>query len=868
MKRMLINATQPEELRVAIADGQSLLDLDIEVPAQEQKKSNIYKGRITRVEPSLDACFVEFGSERHGFLSLKEISREYFSEEAQKQLDSGTRVEIKDAVKAGQEVIIQVDKEERGTKGAALTTFISLAGRYLVLMPNNPRAGGVSRQIARDDRKELLDTLKKVDVPDGMGLIVRTAGVGREQEDLQWDLDYLVQLWNAINEAARSRSAPFLIYQESNLIIRALRDYLRDDIGEILIDDDKVFEDAREFMQQVMPHNLRKLKTYRDPIPLFSRYQIESQIESAFAREVRLPAGGALVIDHTEALLSIDINSARATKGADIEETALQTNLEAADEIARQLRIRDLGGLVVIDFIDMMSKDAQRQVENRLREAMRMDKARVQIGRISRFGLLEMSRQRLRPSLGESSYITCPRCDGHGSIRSVESLALAVLRLAEEEAMKDHTARVIVKAPITVANFLLNEKRVSLNEIEERNKVPLTVVSVPSLETPRFEVQRLKSSENVDEPSYALARDEDSDAHTDLVRSDTAPPPKPAAQAAVSTLRPSKPAPTREQEPESAEGGFVKWLKNLFGTSGDTAPASPSKPPAQSRPEERKADAGSRTNQRNSQQPSGAPSSSSSDGPGQQGQGQRKKRKKKKKKKKSQRKPSEAQPQTQKGNDDGGSQPPSSPDDGGEQKPRKKRRRRGGKKRRAKRGGQDGSNQPTKDQQSGEQEKPKADSGAESSSGKPTRPSDPARSTGTSDDSDRNSGQSRDQDPKSGGAAESPKQSRPESGDKPDAPDAPQRGKPPERGRKADSRPKPEPDQEAEPRQKPEPKEKSESAETAKPADKPDSDKKSESRERPKRDADGDSTSSGGQSGGDDKSARAVREDDGIYRLK
>ncbi|MBS3744196.1 MAG: Rne/Rng family ribonuclease, partial [Wenzhouxiangellaceae bacterium] len=455
MKRMLINATQPEELRVAIADGQNLVDLDIEVPAQEQKKSNIYKGRITRVEPSLEACFVEFGSERHGFLPLKEISREYFSESAAKALDAGERVDIKDAVESGQEVIIQVEKEERGTKGAALTTFISLAGRYLVLMPNNPRAGGVSRQVTGEDRKIVLDALRELETPKGMGLIVRTAGVGREAEDLQWDLNYLVQLWEAIQAAAGARKAPFLIYQESNVIIRALRDHMREDIGEILIDSEQVFEDARDFLQQVMPHNLRKLKRYDDPTPLFSRFQIESKIESAFAREVRLPSGGAVVIDHTEALLSIDINSSRATKGADIEETALQTNLEAAEEIARQLRLRDLGGLVVIDFIDMNSRESQRDVENKLREAMRADKARVQIGRISRFGLLELSRQRLRPSLGESSHITCPRCDGYGSIRSIESLALALIRLAEEESMKENTGRVIVQAPLAVANFLL-----------------------------------------------------------------------------------------------------------------------------------------------------------------------------------------------------------------------------------------------------------------------------------------------------------------------------------------------------------------------------------------------------------------------------
>jgi ribonuclease E len=693
MKRMLINATQPEELRVAIADGQILLDLDIEVPAQEQKKSNIYKGRITRVEPSLDACFVEFGSERHGFLSLKEISREYFNEEGRKQLDSGNRVEIKDSVKAGQEVIIQVDKEERGTKGAALTTFISLAGRYLVLMPNNPRAGGVSRQINRDDRKELLDTLKQIEVPEGMGLIVRTAGVGREQEDLQWDLDYLTQLWTAINEAAKARSAPFLIYQESNLIIRALRDYLREDIGEILIDDDKVFEDAREFMQQVMPHNLRKLKMYRDPIPLFSRYQIESQIESAFAREVRLPSGGAVVIDHTEALLSIDINSARSTKGADIEETALQTNLEAADEVARQLRIRDLGGLIVIDFIDMLSKDAQRQVENRLREAMRMDKARVQIGRISRFGLLEMSRQRLRPSLGESSYITCPRCDGHGSIRSIESLALSIIRLAEEEAMKDHTSRVIVQAPITVANFLLNEKRNVMAEIELRNKLPITVVANEALETPRFEVQRLRSSESVDEPSYSLGLTDDADATPGgYQRQDSvAAPARAPAEAAVSGLRPSNPAPTRP-----SESGFTVWLKGfMLALKRVFSPDRPrknktDKQPAKARPQASQPQSDKRRGQ-----------DSSSDDQRGQGSQDRKGRgpKGKKKKKRSQRKPQDEQSGTEVQGQ------PQAASSASEDKPaRKKRRRRGGKKRGSRRSSentqgngnnaQDGGNEP------------------------------------------------------------------------------------------------------------------------------------------------------------------------------
>jgi len=580
MKRMLINATQPEELRVAIADGQNLVDLDIEVPAQEQKKSNIYKGRITRVEPSLEACFVEFGSERHGFLPLKEIAREYFSESAAKALDAGERVDIKDAVEGGQEVIIQVEKEERGTKGAALTTFISLAGRYLVLMPNNPRAGGVSRQVTGEDRKMIQDALRELDAPKDMGLIVRTAGVGREVEDLQWDLNYLLQLWEAILAAAGSRKAPFLIYQESNVIIRALRDHMREDIGEILIDSEQVFEDARDFLQQVMPHNLRKLKRYDEQTPLFSRFQIESKIESAFAREVRLPSGGAVVIDHTEALLSIDINSSRATKGADIEETALQTNLEAAEEIARQLRLRDLGGLVVIDFIDMNSREAQRDVENKLREAMRADKARVQIGRISRFGLLELSRQRLRPSLGESSHIVCPRCDGYGSIRSIESLALAIIRLAEEESMKDNTGRVIVQAPLAVANFLLNEKRDVVNNIEHRTKTPVTIVANHLMETPRYQIQRLRTSEAVEEPSYAIAQGDEVEpvvSEQEIQAGVTT-----REEPAVSTMRPSQPAPVRAEK--SGWTRFKAWLAGLFGSDEKEERGKSHKPSGRGKP--------------------------------------------------------------------------------------------------------------------------------------------------------------------------------------------------------------------------------------------------------------------------------------------
>ena len=458
-----MNATQPEELRVAMVDGQRLSDLDIEVPSREKKKSNVYKGRITRLEPSLEAAFVDYGAARHGFLPLKEVARSYFV----KKEGSG-RPSIADALQEGQELLVQVEKEERGNKGAALTTFLSLAGRYLVLMPNNPRAGGVSRRVEGDERNELRETLSSLNVPAGMGLIVRTAGVGKTQEELQWDLDYLLHLWSAIETASAARPAPFLVHQESNLIIRAIRDYLRQDINEILIDDEPTYHQACEFMRQVMPHNLKKLKLYQDPVPLFSRYQIENQIESAFQREVRLPSGGSVVIDHTEAMLSIDINSARATRGGDIEETALNTNLEAADEIARQLRLRDLGGLIVIDFIDMTPMRNQREVENRLKEALRMDRARVQIVRIARFGLLEMSRQRLRSSLGESHQIVCPRCTGQGTIRSLESLALSVLRVIEEDAMKEKTGKIVAQLPVDVATYLLNEKReiVSLWYIE------------------------------------------------------------------------------------------------------------------------------------------------------------------------------------------------------------------------------------------------------------------------------------------------------------------------------------------------------------------------------------------------------------------
>ncbi len=493
MKRMLVNATQPEELRVAIVDGQKLDNLDIEHKTREQKKSNIYKAKITRIEPSLEAVFVDYGADRHGFLPFKEVAKEYIAESARKD---GGRPNVKAGIKEGQEILVQIEKEERGNKGAALTTFASLAGRFLVLMPNNPRAGGVSRRIEGEERSDLKAAMNDLVIPDGMGIIVRTAGVGRSTEELQWDLDYQVKIWEAIQSAGENAAPSSLIYQESNVIVRALRDYFRSDIGEILVDEPEVFTQAQTFMSQYMPQNLRKLKMYTEDVPLFNRYQIEGQIESAFQREVRLPSGGAIVIDHTEALISIDINSARATKGSDIEETATNTNLEACDEIGRQLRLRDLGGLVVIDFIDMMVQKNQRQVENRLRDVAKIDRARVQIGRISRFGLMEMSRQRLRPSLGESSEIVCPRCVGQGTIRNVESLALQLVRLFEEESLKENTGRVLIKMPVPVATYLLNEKRDAIREIEERNNAQALLVPDTNLDTPHYEIERIKVNES------------------------------------------------------------------------------------------------------------------------------------------------------------------------------------------------------------------------------------------------------------------------------------------------------------------------------------------------------------------------------------
>jgi len=619
MKRMLINTTQPEELRVAMVDGQKLYDLDIEVPSRGQKKSNVYKGKITRIEPSLEAAFIDYGGNRHGFLPLKEIARSYFSESAKQ---GGGRLSIKDALTEGQELVVQVEKEERGNKGAALTTFISLAGRYLVLMPNNPRAGGVSRRIQGEDRNLVRDAMSNMNIPEGMGMIVRTAGIGRSSEELQWDLDYLTHLWSVIKEASDEHPAPFLVYQESNVIIRALRDYLRTDVSEILVDSPEVHETAREFMERVMPHNLGKLKLYQDTIPLFNRFQIESQIEFAFQREVTLPSGGAIVIDHTEAMISIDINSARATKGSDIEETALNTNLEAADEIARQLRIRDLGGLVVIDFIDMQPARNQREVENRLRDALKMDRARVQIGRISRFGLLEMSRQRLRPSLGESSQIVCPRCTGQGTIRGVESLSLSVLRIIEEEVMKDNTLRVVAHVPVDVGTYLLNEKRELLMGLEARHKIAVMLIPSPALETPNYDVQRIRKDESVPAqatPSYHMAKAPAEPEISAATSTGTVS----AEVPAVKSVKPTAPAPAPSPAPAPAPAparnktaataskpGLLKRLfASLFG-SAEKAPEPVSRKTVQQRSQQDRKSGGSRSRQqpqgnRRKQQPQG-----------------------------------------------------------------------------------------------------------------------------------------------------------------------------------------------------------------------------------------------------------------------
>ncbi|MEA2118401.1 ribonuclease E [Halovibrio sp. HP20-50] len=623
MKRMLINATQPEELRVALVDGQRLYDLDIESGAREQKKANIYRGKITRVEPSLEAAFVDYGADRHGFLPLKEISKEYFVR------DVSGRPSIKEVLKEGQEVIVQVDKEERGNKGAALTTFVSLAGRFLVLMPNNPRAGGISRRIEGDERSQLKDAMGQLTVPDKMGLIVRTAGIGRNPEELQWDLDYLVQVWESITTEAAKRPAPFLIYRESNVIIRAMRDYLRQDIGEVLIDSPEIHAEALAFIRQVMPSYQQKIKLYADEVPLFSRFQIESQIETAYQREVKLPSGGSIVIDHTEALVSIDINSARATRGSDIEETALQTNSEAADEIARQLRLRDIGGLVVIDFIDMGPARNQREVENRMRDALKLDRARVQIGRISRFGLMEMSRQRLRPSLGETSGVVCPRCNGQGTIRDVRSLSLSIMRLIEEEAMKENSAQIRAILPVPVATYLLNEKRSVLADLESRQGVRVVLLPNPEMDTPHYDVQRLRDDHLDEDDTQSLSSFElSTDTEVGKEPTPSFVPPAMRAEAAVKSVSHNAPAPaslqSEEQPPTAAPsaeaapvaneqpsviGRFMRsFAKLLGGDEGttDPTPAPKAETPAPRKQSERKThQRGSETRQKSSRDEQG-----------------------------------------------------------------------------------------------------------------------------------------------------------------------------------------------------------------------------------------------------------------------
>lgn len=587
MKRMLFNATQAEELRVAIVDGQTLLDLDIETLGKEQRKGNIYKGVITRIEPSLEACFVDYGTDRHGFLPFKEVSRSYFQDY------EGGRARIQDVLKEGMQVIVQVEKDERGNKGAALTTFISLAGRYLVLMPNNPRGGGVSRRIEGEERQELKAAMAELDVPRGMSLIARTAGIGRSVEELQWDFNYLQQLWQAIEEAGKAHNEPYLLFMESSLLIRAIRDYYRPDIGEILVDNQEVHDQISEFMSYVMPNNVGRLKLYQDHTPLFSRFQIEHQIESAFSRSVSLPSGGAVVIDHTEALVSIDVNSARATRGADIEDTAFKTNMEAAEEVARQMRLRDLGGLVVIDFIDMENPKHQRDVENVLRDALKKDRARVQMGKLSRFGLLELSRQRLKPALGESSHTACPRCAGTGVIRSIESTALHVLRIIQEEAMKDNTGEVHAQVPVDVATFLLNEKRAELFGMEERLDVSVFLIPNIHLENPHYDITRVRTDDVDDnaEPSYKRVAAPEEDEAAKPFGGEKAKTARP--EPAVKGVKHAQPAPTVTETPASASwwSSFTSWLGKVFGGGK----SEPEKTPEAEKPEKRQAN---RTNGR------------------------------------------------------------------------------------------------------------------------------------------------------------------------------------------------------------------------------------------------------------------------------
>jgi ribonuclease E len=612
MKRMLINATQAEERRLAIVDGQKLLDYEIEIEGREQRKGNIYKAVVTRVEPSLEACFVDYGEDRHGFLPFKEISKQYFAQGV-----SVSQARISDAIREGQELLVQVEKEERGNKGAALTTFVSLAGRYVVLMPNNPRGGGVSRRIEGDDRAELKENMDQLEYPNGMSIIARTAGIGRSAPELQWDLNYLLKLWGAIDGATKGAKGAFLIYQESSLVIRAIRDYFNHDIGDILIDTDDIYDQAQQFMAHVMPEHAARVKRYRDDAPLFSRFQIEHQIESAYAREVKLPSGGVVVIDHTEALVSIDVNSARAIKGGDIEETATRTNLEAADEVARQMRLRDLGGLIVIDFIDMEESKNRREVENRLRDALRQDRARVQFGTISKFGLMEMSRQRLRPALSEGASVPCPRCGGHGHIRDTESSALQILRIIQEESLKDSTASVYVQVPVEVASFLLNEKRTEIAKIELKQRISVIMVPNKTLETPNYRLERLKHddprldnivasyhmAEVVEDPTTVTRRSQErANKQEPVIKGVLPDAPAPVAVPKSEPAQQRPPEPVAKAAPVAApapaETGFFAWIKGLFGMAPAALPAVKPKPAVEARKEEKRDNRGERADGR------------------------------------------------------------------------------------------------------------------------------------------------------------------------------------------------------------------------------------------------------------------------------
>ena len=788
---------------MAMVDGQRLYDLNIELPSGERKKANIYKGKITRIEPSLEAAFVDFGAERHGFLPLKEISSEYFV----KSVESGAKPNIKDVLKEGQDIVVQIDKEERGNKGAALTTFVSLAGRFIVLKPNKPRSGGVSRRIVGSERDLARKSLSAIEIPKGMSVILRTAGIDRSPEELAWDLENLLTIWHAILNVVLERKSPFLIYRESNAVVRALRDYLASDVGEILIDDEQRFAEACEFVEQVMPHNLRKVKHYTDPVPLFTRFQIESQIESAFTHAVNLPSGGSIVIDHTEALVSIDINSARATKGGDIEATALNTNLEAAEEIARQLRIRDLGGLIVIDFIDMGPQKHQREVENKLREAVRQDRARVQIGKISRFGLLEMSRQRLRPSLGESSYLTCPRCSGIGTIRSVESLALAILRIIGEEARKERTAKVIAQLPVEVATFLLNEKRDWVQNLESIHDMQVVLVANPALETPHYEVRRVRDDqtelpENVG-ASYSLAEaaPEPEAPQAILARKQVEP-------AAIAVLKPSKPAPKPKKE---SSGGFFASLLALF-SSDDKEKAKGKKKSAkkkQSKTRRGKADGDSRSR---GQQPKGRKKQDAKRSDDSRGPAKKKRSKKKTTKKTDGQKPSTRKKTPRKKSEqdggDGRSAGPSSQDSGrgdsqsSERKPSRSKRTRGGRRRRR------SGDQPARDGQEAATKAPGGDDRAESRDGaakaqvpvvKPRELPAPEDKRSPAEAETGGAKPAAESKPEAAPKPEPRPEATPKPESKPEAtPEAAQKPQP-----KAEAAPKPEPKPEAPPRPEP-----------------------------------------------------------------